>query len=39
MPVGRGDQQVLLIADKTSTGLKKKEIEAVRFVPRLAGLG
>ena len=39
MPVGRGDQQVLLVADKTSTGLKKKEIEAVRFVPRLAGLG
>ena len=39
MPVGRGDQQVLLVADKTSTGLRKKEIEAVRFVPRLAGLG
>lgn len=39
MPVGRGEQQVLLVADKTSTGLKKKEIEAVRFVPRLAGLG
>lgn len=39
MPVGRGEQQVLLVADKTSTGLKKKEIEAVRFVPRIAGLG
>ena len=39
MPVGRGDHQVLIVADKTSTGLKQQEIEAVRFVPRLAGLG
>ncbi len=39
MPVGRGDRQVLLVVDKTSGGLIKKEIEAVRFVPRLAGLG
>ena len=39
MPVGRGDNQVLLVADKSSTGLKKQEIESVRFVPRLAGLG
>lgn len=39
MPVGRGDHQVLIVADKTSSGLKKQEIEAVRFVPRLAGLG
>lgn len=39
MPVGRDDQQVLIVIDKTATGLRKVEIEAVRFVPRLAGLG
>ena len=38
MPVGGGDSQVLVVIDKTSTGLIKREIEAVRFVPRLAGL-
>lgn len=38
MPVGRGDRQVLIVIDKTPTGLVKQEIEAVRFVPRLAGL-
>ena len=38
MPVGRGDSQVLTVIDKTSTGLQRQEIEAVRFVPRLAGL-
>ena len=39
MPIGRGDSQVLTAIDKTETGLKHQEIEAVRFVPRLAGLG
>jgi protein-L-isoaspartate(D-aspartate) O-methyltransferase len=39
MPVGRGDAQVLTVIDKTATGLRRQEIEAVRFVPRLAGLG
>jgi len=38
MPVGRGDKQHLIVVDKLSTGLRKTEIEAVRFVPRLAGL-
>lgn len=38
MPVGNGDSQVLMVIDKTATGLIKREIEAVRFVPRLAGL-
>ena len=39
MPIGRSDKQVLLVVDKTPNGLVKQEIEAVRFVPRLAGLG
>ncbi len=39
MPVGRGEKQSLVVIDKTESGLKKQEIEAVRFVPRLAGLG
>lgn len=39
MPVGRGDHQVLVVVDKTATGVRQHEIEAVRFVPRLAGLG
>ena len=39
MPVGRDDHQVLIVIDKTESGLVQKEIEAVRFVPRLAGLG
>ncbi len=38
MPVGKGDKQVLLVVDKTADGLVQTEIEAVRFVPRLAGL-
>ena len=39
MPVGRGDRQNLVVIDKTRHGLVQNEIEAVRFVPRLAGLG
>lgn len=39
MPVGRDDQQILIVIDKTASGLVKQEVEAVRFVPRLAGLG
>lgn len=39
MPVGRGDKQVLVVVDKTAGGHTQHEIEAVRFVPRLAGLG
>jgi protein-L-isoaspartate(D-aspartate) O-methyltransferase len=39
MPVGRGDRQNLVVIDKTQRGLVQNEIEAVRFVPRLAGLG
>jgi len=38
MPVGQGERQILIVIDKTSTGLRQQEIEAVRFVPRLAGL-
>ena len=38
MPVGKGERQVLLVIDKTPEGLVQQEIEAVRFVPRLAGL-
>jgi len=38
MPVGKGERQVLIVIDKTSNGLVEQEIEAVRFVPRLAGL-
>jgi len=38
MPVGKTDRQVLVVIDKTRTGLVEREIEAVRFVPRLAGL-
>lgn len=39
MPVGRGDKQLLMVIDKTANGLRQQEVEAVRFVPRLAGLG
>jgi len=39
MPVGRDDKQILIVIDKTASGLVKQEVEAVRFVPRLAGLG
>jgi len=38
MPVGRDDSQALTVIDKTESGLVSQEIEAVRFVPRLAGL-
>ena len=38
MPVGQADKQLLIVIDKTWTGLVEKEVEAVRFVPRLAGL-
>lgn len=38
MPVGRNDKQSLIVIDKTEDGLVQQEIEAVRFVPRLAGL-
>ena len=38
MPVGHDDKQVLIVIDKTDNGIQKQEIEAVRFVPRLAGL-
>jgi protein-L-isoaspartate(D-aspartate) O-methyltransferase len=38
MPLGQGDSQTLIVIDKTEQGLQKQEIEAVRFVPRLAGL-
>jgi protein-L-isoaspartate(D-aspartate) O-methyltransferase len=39
MPVGRGESQVLIVIDKTPSGLVQYEVEAVKFVPRLAGLG
>ena len=39
MPVGKGEQQALVVIDKTPNGLRQQTIEAVRFVPRLAGLG
>ncbi len=38
MPVGRGERQNLIVIDKTASGFVQREIEAVRFVPRLAGL-
>lgn len=38
MPVGRGEKQSLIVIDKTIDGLQQQELEAVRFVPRLAGL-
>ena len=38
MPVGGDDSQVLMVIDKTATGTIEHELEAVRFVPRLAGL-
>jgi len=39
MPVGQNDEQQLIVADKTSSGVVTQTIEAVRFVPRLSGLG
>lgn len=39
MPVGEGAEQSLMVIDKTTSGLQQSRIEAVRFVPRLAGLG
>jgi len=38
MPVGQKEKQHLIVVDKTQSGINKQEIEAVRFVPRLAGL-
>jgi len=39
MPVGQNDEQQLIVADKTSSGVVTQTIESVRFVPRLSGLG
>jgi protein-L-isoaspartate(D-aspartate) O-methyltransferase len=39
MPITGARGQVLIVIDKTSTGLIEQEVESVRFVPRLAGLG
>lgn len=39
MPVAKAKGQVLIVIDKTSTGFIEQEVESVRFVPRLAGLG
>lgn len=39
MPIGAGESQILCVIDKTAEGLIRTEVEAVRFVPRLAGLG
>ena len=38
MPVGEGERQLLVVIDKVDGEIVQKEIEAVRFVPRLAGL-
>jgi protein-L-isoaspartate(D-aspartate) O-methyltransferase len=38
MPVGQGRDQSLVVIDKTESGLRQQTIEAVKFVPRLAGL-
>ncbi len=41
MPVGQGDQQMLTVIDRSLDGhqFNRTQLEAVRFVPRLAGLG
>jgi len=41
MPVGKGEQQMLSVIDRSFDGVNfdHKQLEAVRFVPRLAGLG
>lgn len=39
MPVGAGEHQVLTVIDRQGDTIKKTQLEAVRFVPRLAGLG
>jgi len=39
MPVGQANEQTLVVVDKTSSGINQTVIEAVRFVPRVAGLG
>ena len=39
MPVGVGEQQVLTVIDRHGARIDKQQLEAVRFVPRLAGLG
>ena len=38
MPVGSGEQQVLTVFDCQGKRIKKQKLDAVRFVPRLAGL-
>lgn len=38
MPVGSGNNQMLIVIDKTESGLSRQELTAVKFVPRLAGL-
>lgn len=37
MPIGDANQQQLIVIDKTEEGLNKQVIEAVNFVPLLAG--
>ena len=37
MPVETGGQQTLIVVDRTPDGLVKREVEAVRFVPRVSG--
>lgn len=39
MPLGKGERQLLVVIDKIDGHLLQQEVEAVKFVPRLAGLG
>lgn len=39
MPLGKGERQLLVVIDKIDGRLLQQEVEAVKFVPRLAGLG
>ena len=38
MPIGSGEQQVLTVIDNQGDRIHKQSLDAVRFVPRLAGL-
>lgn len=38
MPISKGQQQQLIVIDKTTEGLRQNVVEAVNFVPRKAGL-
>ena len=38
MPINEGEQQQLIVIDKLESGLQENVIEAVKFVPRKAGL-